>query len=212
MIMRLFLASLLMLVLAVPVQADLKMYTYTLFGGSNTDSLEQSSAWIPVRGAKRVYIRTWSTHAAFHVSTDADSAFSDSITTFTVLLSDSISDQVVGFNGRNIAVAADSILLPVTIAGDTARAMAGVSPLPINKVLRAPANGSGLITVVFPTRPGPGTAGQIDEEGVLAKQHLRVKVTPLRRSTAATVLATSPNRVNGLKGLRMEAVVIKEGQ
>jgi hypothetical protein len=184
---------------------------FTLFGGSNVDSTEQASNWIPIWGASRVVIKTWTTMTAFDKA-GADSLFADSLAGFKVLLSDSL----IGVNADNFPVCADSVVLPVTVVGDTARFMAGAVPMPINKVLRAPANGSGLITVVFPTRPG-GTAepGRIGEDNALMmKRYMRIRCTPLRRSTALTSEQSTCNgiasgcRVNGLKGFRMKAYVI----
>ena len=47
-----------------------------------------------------------------------------------------------------------------------------------------------------------------DGVDVIMPEYARVKITPLRRSTQATVLATAPNRVNGLRGFRLEALVM----
>lgn len=186
-----------------------RVQTYTLFGGSDVDSTEQYSAWIPVHLASRVYIRTWSAKAAFHASTDADSTYSDSLITFTVLLSDSSGGRLVGPGGQTSGSGADSVLALVTAAGDTARVMIGAMPLPVNKTLRGPANGSGLVTVVYPTQPGSaGTAGMIDVNGRIPKKWLRVRCTPLRRMTVTGSQSTEGKRVNGLKGFRMTATVV----
>jgi hypothetical protein len=197
-----------------------------LFGGSNTDSTEQLSAWVSVRGAKRIYIRTWSTHSAFTFTAtdtasggtqivsgnkDADSTFSDTLTAFVIQFSDSICCQVTGPGGRTISSAADSIVIPVTIVGDTTKAMAAVYPLPVNKQLRGAANGSGLISVVFPTRPGSvASTTPVDEGGMIPKGFMRVRCTPLRRNTVSGGNSTAGKRVVGLKGFRMVATVYTE--
>lgn len=208
--MRRILATLIAAVcLSLPASAEITVQEYVMFGGSDTDSLEQVSAWIPVHMASRVYIRTWSAKAAFHASTDADSTFSDSLITFTVLLSDSAAGMIAGPGGQTTVAAGDSILALVTAAGDTARSLVGVMPLPVNKQLRGPGNGSGLITVVYPSQPGAaGTAGMIDYNGRIPKKFLRVLCTPLRRNTVTGGQSTQGKRVNGLKGFRMTATVV----
>jgi len=185
-----------------------KFREFPLFIGGNTDSTEQVSNWVPVRYAKRVYIRTWSTHAGFSVV--ADSMFSDSLTSFIVQFSDSIIGRTAGQFGNLIASAADSIIVPMTIVGDTTKTMTAVYPLPINKPLRGATNGSGLVTVVFPTRPGSvASTTPIDEGGIIIKGFMRVRALPLRRNTAATSEATVTRRVTGLKGFKMTATVVE---
>ncbi len=173
---------------------------FVLFGGGDMDSTEQGSYWINVGAAKRVVIRTWSAKAAFHASTDADSTFSDSITTFRLVFSDSLaSNSPFG--------AGDSILLDPAIANqDTAKIMVQAKGLPINKQLRGPGNGSGLITLV-----SGAPTGAITEEpfGFVPKKYMRVYVTPLRRNTVTGGQSTQGKRVNGLKGFRMWATVIR---
>lgn len=201
---------LLLLLMLVPLIAEagnLEIRTYTLFGGSNTDSLEQRSAWIPVFGANRVIIRTYTTHAAFSAS-GVDSAFSDSVTTFRMLFSDSISTFV---NSR--PVAADSFLVdPAVGNADSTTVGMFARSLPINKPLRAPSNGSGLITWVMPAViagiPGSATSVTVYGENNIPKQFMRITVTPLRRNTVSGNTSTQGIRVNGLKGLKMIAYVV----
>lgn len=182
--------------------------TYVLFGGSDVDSTEQASYWIPVGFARRVIIRTWTSKAAFHASTDADSTYSDSLITFKIAWSDSV-------QATEPFAAADSVLIDYTVSlFDTAFTNTGARPLPINKQLRAPSNGSGLMTVVFPTSaPTAGgtavTVHQQDPGGFITKKFMRVRVTPLRRMTVTGSQSTAGKRVNGLKGLRMWATVVK---
>lgn len=206
--MRKLLAVVVMLALAAPFAfgGNLDMRRYMLFNGdafsgaAATDTAEHVSPWIPVQGATRIFFRSWSAKAAFHVSTDADSLYTDTITVFRVAFTDSVSNV-------NPLVGADSI----AFAGvDTTVAQAIVTNPPVNQQLRGPGNGSGVITWVMPVNPGLITA---DNNGVIPKRYMRVYYTPLARSTAATSLATAPNRANrGLKFFRMEAVVVKANQ
>ena len=194
---------------------------FSLFNGSDVDSTEHVSPWIPVRGANRVILKTWTTKAAFHVSTDADSNYSDSITTFKAGFSDSVlfmardssgtlvtassSIPRTTAHGEPYPICGDSLVITTTTnPSDTLVKLVSVKHHPVNKVLRSPENGSGVYTVVFATAPGSiGAYG----DGTIAPSYMRIYLTPLRRATAATGLATVPRRVNGLKGLRMKAYV-----
>lgn len=179
---------------------NLETRTLTLFGGSDTDSTEQVSPWIPIRGAQRVIIRTWSAKAAFHASTDADSTFSDTIAVFKVAFTDSLQSS-------NPAIAGDSIVVTTaTVANiDTTTKMVGVFHPPLQEALRGPGNGSGIITWVISITPGLATA---DNNGFLATNYMRVLLTPLRRMTVTGGQSTAGKRVNGLKGLRQTATVV----
>ena len=181
------------------------LHPYTLFGGSNVDSTEKISVWIPVRGASRIIIRTWSAKAAFHASTDADSTFSDSIAVFKVAFTDSLRNS-------NPAIAGDStVITTATVSNvDTTSKMVAVMHPPLQEALRGPGNGSGIMTWVMPVTPGLATA---DNNGIITTQYMRVLITPLRRMTAGTSSAVSAGkRVNGLKGLRMIAYVYRVNQ
>ena len=190
---------------------------FVLFAGGNPDSTEQPSIWIPVYGASRVVIKTWSEHVAW-AADNADSTRSDSLTTFDVLLSDSVLfiardslgttvtsrsgiPRVSGSHGEPYPMCADSI---VVAAGDSAKSGVVVGSRPINKELRAPSNGTGLVTVIGPVVAGAATA---DPNGMIAKSYLRIRCTPLRRMTVSGFSSTQGKRVNGLKGLRMHAYV-----
>ena len=139
--------------------------------------------------------------------TDADSTFSDSLTAFNVLLSDSICCFVTGPEGFAISSAADSFIVPVTAIGDTAIKGVGAYPLPVNKQLRAPSNGSGIYTYVFPT--GSGLVTKEGTDNVIGAQFMRVRVTPLRRMTVTGGQSTAGKRVNGLRLFRMVAYVYR---
>lgn len=178
----------------------------TLYGGSDTDSLEQASPWIAVRGASRVAIRLWSGKAAFHASTDADSTFSDSIAVFRVAFTDSITST-------NPIIAGDSVIVTtgaaanLFIADSTAKLVAVVHP-PLLEALRGPSNGSGIYTVIVPTYP-VNAASQVlgDNNGVILPKYMRVYVTPHRRNTVTGGQSTEGKRVNGLKKLRGKAII-----
>lgn len=193
-------AVLVILGLATPVLAgNREDKEYVLFGGSNTDSTEQISPWIPIRGAQRVIIRTWSGKTAFHASTDADSTFSDSIAVFKVAFTDSVASV-------NPLIAGDStVITTATVANvDTTTKMMAVFHPPLQEALRGPGNGSGIITWVIPVTPGLATA---DNNGVTATQYMRVLITPLRRMTVTGSQSTAGKRVNGLRSFRMRARV-----
>lgn len=171
---------------------------YVLFGGSNTDSTEQASAWIPVFGASKIYIRTWSGKAAWSATTDADSTFSDSITTFKAVFTDS--------TPVNYRAAAETLLVN-SIFPDTSGALVIFGNRPINKELRGPSNGSGIIAMIVPTL-APAAANTADVSGIIAKHYMRIRVTPLRRSTQGGTSSTTGKRVNGLRLFRMRAYVV----
>lgn len=195
----------LMLAAAVSSAGNQETKEYVMFGGADVDSNEQASAWIPVKNASRVVIRTWSTHLVFGAS-NADSGFSDSIATWKTLLSDSICCFVTGPMGNTIASAADSV--QITGWGADSTKQVGVLAVAANKQLRAPATGSGVYTVVYPSQiAGSATPSQGDD--AIQANFMRVRVTPLRRLTANTSTCSGGCgvRVNGLRGLRMRAMV-----
>lgn len=200
------------------------IHPYDLFPGGNTDSTEQASRWITVRGAAKVYIRIWTTHAAFTGtgSGDVDSTFADSLVGFRLLLSDSVS-----FLGRDslgtlvtarstmsnvgaFPVCADSFEVPITGIGDTLVKSVRYWPAPVNRALRAPATGSGFYTVVTPARIAQGSPS--DPDAIIPAQYLRVRCTPLRRLTAQMSQSTTGARVNGLKGFKMTAYVVYDNK
>ena len=208
---------------------NLTVKRYVLFNGSNTDSTEQASPWFPVKGASKVVFRTWSTHAAFTVS-GADTAFSDSLITFNVFLSDSVSFIARDSSGTIVTarssytspgvspppfpMCADSVLVPVTATGDTTSTWTRAYGFAINKELRAPANGSGLLTYVVPVVQGSATLPNATVTGI-GKGYMRVRFTPLRRLIQVDTkvcTGTFCNRVNGLKGFRMVAEVTFDNQ
>lgn len=173
--------------------------TMVLFGGSNTDSTEQASAWIPIRGANRVMIRLWSAKAAFHASTDADSTYSDSITTFRVAFTDSMQNT-------NPLIAGDSVIFTANVGFvDTIYKLVTLHPGLTDKSLRGPDNGSGIYAHVNPVPPASALAYG---DGSFGPQYMRIYVTPRRRMTVTGSQSTAGKRVVGLKGLRGEAQII----
>jgi len=191
-----------------PVKAGKpEIQTYALFGGSDVDSLEQPSAWFPVYGARRIIIKTHSDHTAFS-GTEADTTLSDSIATWKTLFSDSMCCLVVGIDGRTRTSAADSLVITGT-ATDTTK-NAGVYGVAVNKILRSPANGSGVMTVIYPVKRNSDGVAVPDDDGVITSEFCRIRVTPLRRNTITGGQSTAGKRVNGLAGLRMRAYVVYE--
>lgn len=202
--------------------ASYKIRRIMLFNGGTFDSTRHVK-WFDVSHANHVLFRAWSSKAAFHVSTDADSNFADSISTWVTMFSDSVS-----FMARDSAgtVVTASSLIPITTAHgdpypmcadsvaltgaayDTTAAWVYVTHVPVNMALRAPGNGSGIISRVLTVLPG--TIQTIWGDGEMGKHYMGVAITPLRRATAATVNATVPRRVNGLKGFKLEAIIYSQ--
>lgn len=209
---RPLLAVALLCLMSLPVMGgNQQMLEYTLFNGSNTsaavDTVELASAWIPIRGASRVMIRTWS-NGSGTFSAGGDSLYVDSLTTFKVVFSDSICCTVTGPKGLSIPSAADSFMIDATVASGLDTTKTGgirIALLPINKALAPTTNGSGIITQVFVLTPGVATAEAGD--GVFVKQYMRVRTQALRRSTPGGFLMTSGFRAAGVRGLRMRAYV-----
>lgn len=217
--------------LCVPLIAHADTYErYMLFNGSNQDSTEHASRWIPVRGANRITIRTWTTKAAWSATpaSDTDSLFTDSIATFKVAWSDSVSfiardsagtivpvNRNGGSTDNSFPICADSISFTLASNGyqDSSITMTAMTRAPANVDLRAPTTGSGRVATIAPIAPGSiSTYG----DGAIVKQYMRVLITPVRRMTQATLGAVGcpagpcGTRVNGLKGLKMEVLVWRD--
>jgi hypothetical protein len=173
-----------------------------IFGGGNTsaavDTAELASPWFPVRGASRVVVRLWSANTS--AWTAGDSTYSDSLTTFKVLLSDSLCCQVTDLNGVRSASAADSFQVDLAVTNpDTSTVGIGAKPLPISRPLAAAKSGSGVISVIYPTAPSLGAP---DYTGVFGKQYMRIRTQALRRKTEGGRLSTSGKQTVGIRGLR----------
>lgn len=210
--LRRLLAFVVMVLCAWPVYAGQTVTPFVLFGGGNVsaaaDTVEQVSPWIPVRGASRVLIRTWTTKTAFSL-TEADSDYVDSIAVFKVAFSDSVSGFAAGPSGQNYPVAQDSVVITTAAIAslDTTSKLVGVWYPPLQEALRAPGNGSGTMTWVGSVNMGLITAD--NTIGFLTAQYMRVLYTPLRRNTPNGGQSTTGERAKGLKGLRMVAYVIR---
>lgn len=186
-----------------------------LFNGSNTsaavDTAEQPSPWFYVRGASRVIIRVWSANTSAWTSTD--SIYSDSLTTWKVLLSDSICCTVTDTRGKTIGSAADSLMIDMSTAlsnPDTASVGIGAFPLPINKPLASAKSGSGRTVTIYPVGAAPFSASFTSVTpplGVFGKGWMRIRTQASRRNTEGGRLSTSGKRTVGINGLRMIADV-----
>lgn len=201
--------------------APYRVQKFMLWNGGTFDSTTKTK-WLPVLHANHIVIRTWSTHAAYVANSDAeaDSSLTDSLSTWVTMFSDSVSFMAADSAGTIVTasslipgtsdkgdpypVCADSISL-TGAASDTTAAWVAVSHVAVNQPLRGAANGSGILTRVFSVTPI--TVQGIYGDGEIGKRFMGIKVTPVRRSTSATVLATVPHRTNGLKGFKMEATV-----
>lgn len=200
------------------------------FGTSVVDTIEQASPWIDVRGANRVMIRTVSnrsTAVGGFGTTDADTLYSDSISVFRVLFSDSVSFMgrdslgtlvtansaipATSSHGPIFPVCADSVMLDLTTTTrtDTLSKQVQFSSPPDLQILRPAANGSGIYTWVTAVAPASiATYG----DGSIGAKYMRIRYQALRRSTVATWAATAPNRVRGTKNLRMWALVFHKNR
>ena len=219
MMMRKLLAVVAMLALPAMVQAQAdESRRFILFNGANTDTNEQASPWINVRGARRILIRTWSTHAAFTMvgadtcnggfllaATDVDSIYTDSLSTFRAIFSDSLESTISDFNGSASPLARDSIVVDIAVAtSDTSKVGIKGYPHPITKALRGPTNGWGIVTTIYPVA---ATLGAPDYSGHIPKGYMRIRVTPTTRLTVCGGQSTAGKRTAGLKGLNMVAYV-----
>lgn len=199
---------------------------FVLFDGATfSDTLEHASPWIPVRGANRIIIQTWS--GGTGAWTGADSAFSDSIGIFNVLFSDSVLFLARDSSGTIVTVASATVSLrtatpgepqpfpmcvdSVVIAGnrsggvcDTTYKQVCVQVAPIQIPLRPAANGGGgIYTNVVPALGNGATWG----DGAISPNYMRIRFTPITRNTLSGSASTSPNRTAGIRALRMRALV-----
>jgi len=201
--------------------------SYLLFNGVNAaDSSERASFWIPIRGAQRVYIRTWSAGAT------ADTDFCDTVTTWKTLLSDSLA-----FMGRDslgtlvtaaggiprttshsdaFPVAADSVVITNQLA-DSVKMVAVINPVEgVGDIVRGSATGSGRYTIIMPNAAQaimPNTAGGTASGLAAANEifmtsYLRIRITPRTRLTTAGFSSTAGLRTRGLNKLKMIAYVV----
>lgn len=201
-------AVLLGLLAAVTFAGGPEVREYVLFNGENRsassqDTTEYASYWINVRGASRIVLRTWSSGAA------ADTAYNDTLTTFKVLFSDSVSKLVTGPYGRSILSAADSVMVNAAATAFDTTFTGGVivqGQLPINRPLKASATASGVLTNVLPLAPG-ATTPDLSGEGRISKTWMRVRALPKIRMTTAGFSSTAGIRTAGVNALKMTALV-----
>jgi len=214
-------AALFVLVALSPAQAgNLELRPIVLHNGSNTsaaiDTAEQQTPWFSVRGSTQVLLRMWSANTS--AWTGADSTFADSLTTFKVLLSDSLCCTVTGPTGQTLLSAADSVMFDMSVATSNPDTSVGSSvmaqPLPINKAISAAKTGSGFIVRIYPSsmlRVGT-VAVNPDGIAVFPKQYMRIRWQPLRRMTEGGRLSTTGKRTVGIRGFKMVAYPLYENK
>ena len=189
---------------ALPVHAGNFWYKdFVLFGGT-TDSTEQVSPWIPVKDADRVIIRTYSGMGSS--AGTSDSTFSDSIATFKVAFSDSVSGYAGG--SGNYPIAIDSVVVnvvSVNVADSSSKLVAIWHP-PLQERLTHTVNGGGTYTLVLPMLPN--APASVYGDGGINPGWMRVLATPGRRFCMGGDTRTVPCRVNGIKLLKMTARVV----
>ncbi len=198
----------------------LNVTEYVLFNGVNqADSTEMASPWIPIRGASRIYIRTWSAGAT------ADTDFCDTIATWKTLFSDSVLLIVRDSLGTIVTVrsytpssaatfpmCADSLVV-TNNAADSVKMVAVINPVQgTGKPVRGSVTGSGYYTIIRPNIVGgvmPLASGTSVEppEAFFMTQYLRIRITPRTRLTTAGFNSTAGIRTRGVHALRMRAYV-----
>jgi len=215
--MRKFTAILMLLVLAIPlagplIAGSIDVTAERLIAWSNGDSNTQSSDWYPIgKDANRITFRMWSEHLAYVANTDAeaDSSFSDTLAGMTVLFADSGSGRGnTGRAGQVVPWGVDTLqaTMLAPASSDSANRSLIVYPWSVNKVLRSAVTGTGRYMYIAPLAPGSVT---YDPTGVINARFVRVTFTPLRRATSATVAATVPRRVTGLRNFRIYASTMR---
>lgn len=199
-----FFVTLLLVIATVAFGGSDTVQKYVLFSG-DTDSTTQVSRWINIKGAYRIYIRTYSTHLGF--GSNADTTKVDSLATVVVAFTDSIA-----LSGGAIGAPDTTQLAGVSAVDSSAKCIAMMG-MPQNKQLRAGGNGWGLWSKIYPTTINGAVlaASNTPADEIISPSYMRLRETPVRRSTGATVSATVPNRTNGLRGFRQEAYVWKRG-
>lgn len=174
-----------------------------LMSYSNGDSTTQRSPWFDIKNATKLIFRCYTTRAAFAAAADPDSLFSDSLSAFGVLISDSVCCVV-----SSRASAADSFSVAAT--ADTANGrMVAVFSLPVNKKLRIGATPGGIATLVVPIAPFTNATADLNPAAVIAGKMCRVEYTPVRRNTVTGGQSTQGHRVNGLKNFVVYMDVIR---
>jgi hypothetical protein len=196
------------------VIADATDMNYVLFPGATTDTTEQASYWIPVQGARRIYIRTFST------ATTSDTSTCDSITTWKTLFSDTLSfvgrdsvgTIVSGTAPRGTTTQYPTVAIMADSIATTGQAMDSLSLIGVYQpAITRPLRGSGAMTCVYPATylqqsNGVGTLINepvMDQNGVIERKYMRIRVTPRTRLTTAGFSSTQGIRTSGIRGLKM---------
>lgn len=201
---------------------------YMLFNGTSVaDSSERASIWIPVRGAARIYIRTWSAGAT------ADTDFCDTVTTWKTMFSDSVLFQAtdslgtivtarstiartVGIHGEPFPMCADSSSVSNAI-GDSVKMAVCLNPVEgVATPVRGSGTGSGLYTIIapgpigalVPGLPSTGSIQMLGAQDYIMAQYMRIRITPRTRLTTAGFSSTAGIRTRGINKLKMEAIVV----
>lgn len=182
---------------------------YPLFSGSNADTLETATRWIPIQGASRIYINTKSTGAA------TDTAFCDTIGTWYTVLSDTV--QFIGRDSLGTLVTARSgmssrFAFPVCfdttmITGTQVDTTLGLGVM--NAAVNRPLKGKGTWTMIYPTMHASGSVAY-DQNGTINVKYLRIRFTPKQRLTTAGFSSTAGIRTRGIRPVRMKAIVVKD--
>jgi hypothetical protein len=202
--------------------------TYMLFNGTNAaDSTERFSPWIPIRGATRVYFRTWSAGAI------ADTDFCDTITTWKTLFSDSVlfvavdslgtivtarstTPRSVTTHGEPFPMCADSVAISGR-AADSTKMVVVINPVEgVAKPVRGSGTGSGYWSIVAPTAvpmsgqnfPIQANAAAYAPPDKFMVGYLRVRITPQTRKTSAGTVSTQGLRTRGINKLKIQAIVV----
>jgi hypothetical protein len=216
------LAAALLVLVALPTAhaGNLELRPIILHNGSNTsaaiDTVEQQTPWFSVRGATQVLVRMWSANTS--AWTAADSIYTDSLTTFKVLLSDSLCCTVTGPTGQTILSAADSVMFDMSVAASSPDTSSGAGvmaqPLPINKPLAAAKNGSGIVCRIYPAAMLRIGAAFVNPDGIaiFPKQFMRIRWQPNRRNTEGGRLSTTGKRTEGIRGFKMVAYPLYENK
>lgn len=176
--------------------------TFVIFNGETRaaqDTSEYASVWFPVKGAYHISLKIISSSAA------ADTATVDSITTFKLLYSDSVSRIVTPFGITRLS-AADSVMVDATAAVPVDTAFGGTGrvalALPINKPLKSP----GRVVEIYPHTPST-SAIDAGSRAVIGREWMRVRCLPLIRMTTAGFSSTAGIRTSGVNKLKITATV-----
>ena len=175
-----------------------------IYAGIATDSTEVATRWVDVSGASRVYVRLWSGGTGVA----ADSAQTDSITTFRMYFSDSMAN---GFTAASDSVIYD----PAAAATNDTVLMLKAKPLPIMKSLRSANSGSGIVVTIGPVghqNQGTATGTPFDAGGVMPKRYMRIRMLPYVRLTTGGFSSTAGIRTQGVNALRVEVSILKENR